>query len=92
MYSTTYSARFFKDLKRCEKRGWDTEKLRDVVDKLQNEALLDPKYKTHPLRGEYRGYMECHVEPDWILIYTVDKTNKLIRIARTGTHSDLFQN
>jgi len=90
MFAAVYSARFFKDLKRCEKRGLDITKLRDVVHALESGLLLGAKYKAHPLQGEYLGYMECHVESDWLLIYSVDQKDKKIRIARTGTHSDLF--
>jgi len=90
MFDLVYSARFFKDLKRCDKRGFDIEKLDAVILDLKNDMELDPKYKAHLLQGEFKGYTECHIEFDWLLIYSIDRDKKKIRIARTGTHSDLF--
>ena len=90
MFVAVYSSRFLKDLKRCEKRGLDTRKLESVVCDLENEVPLDHKLRAHPLHGKYDGYMECHIGPDWLLIYSVDTERKRIYIARTGTHSDLF--
>jgi mRNA interferase YafQ len=67
----------------------DLEKLDDLVDLLRNNKPLDKKYKNHKLKGSYKDYWECHIEPDWLLIYK--KTTKEIILARTGTHSDLFK-
>ena len=85
-----YSTRFLKDLKRCRKRGLDIQKLESIIIDLQNEKQPDPKYRVHPMHGEYAGYMECHIEPDWLLIYLIDQEKKEIYLTRTGTHSDLF--
>jgi len=90
MLVSVYSSRFFKDLKRCEKRGLDVKKLEAVIYDLENEKPLEPKHRVHPLQGIYNGYLECHIEYDWLLIYSVDKEAKKLRIARTGTHNDLF--
>jgi mRNA interferase YafQ len=90
MLVSVYSSRFLRDLKRCEKRGQDLRKLEAVISDLQNEMPLDTKHRVHPLHGEYKGYMECHIGPDWLLIYSVDPGKKKIYIARTGTHDDLF--
>jgi mRNA interferase YafQ len=90
MFDLTYSARFFKDLKRCDKRGLDLQKLEEVICDLRDGIVLDAKYRVHPLQGTYKGYMECHIEFDWLLIYSVDADKNKIRIARTGTHRDLF--
>ena len=90
MLISVYSARFLKDLKRCEKRGLDLQRLETVIRNLQEEMPLEPKHRAHPLQGEYKGYMECHIGPDWLLIYLIDHDRNKIYIARTGTHDDLF--
>ena len=79
---------FRKDVKRAEKRGKDMAKLRSVILLLVQDAPLDPRYRDHPLKGEWHGYRDLHVEPDWVLIYKVIET--ALFLARTGTHSDLF--
>ena len=66
------------------------QKLVDVMTDLENEVPLQPKHKEHPLQGDYAGSMECHIEPDWLLIYQIDDEIKEVYFARTGTHSDLF--
>ena len=78
-----------QDLKHVSKRGNDLEKLNPVVVSLGNGKLLDEKYKDHALKDSWRGYRECHIEPDWLLIY---KRNKpFLYLARTGTHGELFK-
>jgi len=89
MLKPFYSNRFDKELKRMLKRGKEAEKIKDVIRKLINEERLDRRYKDHPLRGNYRGCRDCHIEPDWILIYRIDGNQ--IQFLRTGTHSDLFR-
>lgn len=85
-----YSSQFKKDYKRIVKRGKDIKKLENVLEKLANGEELDQKYKDHELVSDWRGYRECHIMPDWLLIYKI-KDEELILIAqRTGTHSDLF--
>jgi mRNA interferase YafQ len=81
---------FDKDRKLMEKRRKNIQKLRDVMRMLIQEIPLLPKHEHHPLHGKYKGKMECHVEPDWILIYRIDKENHRIIFYRTGSHSDLF--
>ena len=81
---------FNKDRKLMEKRHKKIHKLRDVMRMLINEQPLLPKHEDHPLHGEYKGKRECHVEPDWLLIYRVDKKDRRIIFYRTGTHSDLY--
>ena len=90
MFVLVFSSKFLKDLKKCGKRGLDIQKLEAVVRDLQNGKPLDPRYTAHPLKGKYKGYMECHIDFDWLLIYLVDLTKKKIYISRTGTHADLF--
>lgn len=72
-----------------ERRGKDLAKLRRVLDLLIEEQELPANSKDHPLRGEFAGSRDCHVAPDWVLIYTLDAGN--VRFERTGTHSDLFR-
>jgi len=66
------------------------QKLTDIMTDLENEIPLSPQLKEHPLQGEYTGSTECHLEPDWLLIYEVDDEVKEVYFVRTGTHSDLF--
>ncbi len=84
------SNRFKKDLKLAKKRGFKIEHLRNVVDTLVHERKLDEKYHDHGLTGNYNGFRECHVEPDWILIYRINQDELELFLFRTGTHSDLF--
>lgn len=91
MLNADYSGKFKKDLKLMEKRDLDMEKIFSVMLGLQNEIPLHPKYQEHFLTGNYKGFLECHVEPNWLLIYQVDEQAKEIYFARTGTHSDLFK-
>jgi len=72
-----------------ERRGKDLSKLRKILDLLILESPLPPELKDHPLRGEFSGSRDCHVEPDWVLIYTIEGAH--VRFERTGTHADLFR-
>jgi len=80
---------FEKDVKLMKKRGYAMEKLGAVMQALAATGMLEERFKDHPLRGNYQGYRECHLQPDWLLIYKI--TDEELRLARTGTHSDLFQ-
>ena len=84
------SNRFLKDLEIAKRRGFNLSKLAFVVDKLANREQLEPKYKDHSLSGEYKDFRECHVQPDWLLIYTIDDEELELFLFRNGTHSDLF--
>ena len=84
------SNQFKKDLKLAKKRGCKIEHLRDVVNALANERKLDERYHDHGLIGNYNGFRECHVEPDWLLIYRINHDALELFLFRTGTHSDLF--
>jgi len=84
-----HSGQFKKDYKRMVKRGGDTKKLRLVIEKLVNEEQLEAHYKDHPLQGQFAGARDCHVTPDWILIYAIVQNE--LRLIRMGTHSDLFR-
>ena len=84
-----YSGQFQKDVKKAQKRHKDMSKLKALMTLLINDALPLPQvYKDHPLQGNYKGYRDAHIEPDWLLIYKI--TDEVLRFERTGTHSDLF--
>ncbi len=72
MLKPAYSRRFDRDLKRMLRRGKEAEEIKDVIRKLINEDSLDERHRDHPLRGNYKGCRDCHIEPDWILIYKID--------------------
>jgi len=88
MLQPIYTKRFERDLKRSKRRGKDLEKLKYVIRRLVSEEVLEAYYLDHPLVGNYKGRRECHIEPDWLLIYKRDE-DKII-FERIGTHSDLF--
>lgn len=89
-YEVKPSNQFRKDLKLVAKRGYKIELLTDVIKKLANGEKLDPKYKDHQLSGNFGCYRECHIQPDWLLIYDIDGNELILYLTRTGTHSDLF--
>lgn len=88
MLDVRYSTRFKKDFKACVKRRHDLALLQQVIDTLRIPAALPPKNVDHNLSGNYAGYRECHISPDWLLIYRQDENELLL--YRTGTHADLF--
>lgn len=90
MLTIRYSARFKKDYKAIKKRGYDTRLLETVLDTLCAKQPLPPKYRDHYLAGNYKGHKECHITPDWLLIYKVKDNELILELTRTGTHSDLF--
>lgn len=90
MYELDYTGKFKKDLKTCEKRGYNMAEIRTVIKYLEIDGQVPEIYKPHKLVGKLRGYWECHIQPDWLLIYDVKDTIRLVSLARTGTHSDLF--
>ena len=89
-YNLVLTSMFKKDLKSIKKRGYDLSLLSDVVDKLAMGLPLPPKYKDHNLIGNYKGCRECHITPDWLLIYEISENELILYLTRTGTHSDLF--
>ena len=90
MLDRFFSAQFKKDYKRAVKQGLDVDLLLDVVELLAQEVPLEPKHREHPLGGNYAGFRECHITPDWLLIYKKEKARLLLVLTRTGTHSELF--
>jgi mRNA interferase YafQ len=90
MYDISMSVKFKRDLKAARKRGLDLDRLNTVVDLLAVGSALPAVHKDHSLTGDYGGFRECHIAPDWLLIYRVDKSELVLYLMRTGTHSDLF--
>ncbi|VAW42535.1 mRNA interferase YafQ [hydrothermal vent metagenome] len=88
MRTVRYSSRFKKDLKRVKRRGADVNILQIVIKKLAHDEVLDAKYSDHALIGNYAGTRECHLKPDWLLIYRL--VNDQLILVRTGSHADLF--
>ncbi len=84
-----YTTQFKKDYKRIKKQNKDLQKLRVVINKLTIEEKLDLKYKDHSLTGSLKGYRDCHIEPDWLLLYKLSGDTLLLE--RTGSHSELFK-
>ena len=89
-YDIKTSRKFEKDVKLAVRRGLDIEKLIAVVELLSQDIPLPEKCRDHILKGDYRGYHECHIEPNWLLIYDKREVVKIISLECTGTHSDLF--
>lgn len=90
IYQLALTGRFRKGLKRAKKRGLDITLLDSVVEKLLHGFTLDEKYRDHDLKGKYAGFRECHVQPDWLLIYLIEDDILTLTLVDTGTHSDLF--
>ncbi|MDY2788592.1 MAG: type II toxin-antitoxin system YafQ family toxin [Atopobium sp.] len=84
------TSQFKKDYKKAKKRGFPLSELQMVIDKLCSEEQLEARYRDHALIGDYSGFRECHVRPDWLLIYAINQGRLILTAARTGTHSDLF--
>ena len=88
MLDLKFGTQFKRDRRRCIKRGYDMGLLSAVVDTLRIPAALPPQNRAHGLTGNWMGYQEYHISPDWLLIYRVEGNE--LRLARTGTHADLF--
>ena len=94
MLRIEFATQFKKDYKLAKKRGLDVQKLADVMTLLQNEIPLPEKYRDHALINsrDYQNARECHIEPDWLLVYQIREEILSLKLLRTGTHSDLFKN
>ena len=90
-YNIIRTGHFKKDYKLAKKRGKDLTILFNIIEKLANGIKLDDKYKDHQLSGNYTGYRECHIEPDWLLIYKIINNELSLVLTRTASHSDLFR-
>lgn len=86
-----FYTQFKRDVKLAKKRNLDMSLLKNVVDKLSEGKKLEAKYHDHMLTGDYAGYRECHLQPDWLLVYKIVNDTLTLVLARTGTHSDLFK-
>ena len=89
-YELMLTNKFKKSLKLAKKRGLDISLLENIVTKLQNNVVLDDKYRDHDLKGKYHGFRECHIQPDWLLIYLKQDNVLTLTLVDTGTHADLF--
>lgn len=90
MRTPIFRKQFQKELEKCKRRGLNTDEIREVMCKLIENKPLEPRNKNHPFSGEYTGCFECHIRPDWLLVYMLDDGANTITFVRTGTHSDLF--
>lgn len=90
MLDVVLSNRFKKDLKLAAKRGLDLAELESVVNRLAAQQPLPDKNRDHTLTGDYIGFRECHIRPDWLLVYRVDGEDLVLFLFRTGSHTDLF--
>jgi mRNA interferase YafQ len=91
MYKILTTSRFEKDLIRAKKRGKEMSALAVLLQLLENGERLPDKYKNHKLENVYPETWDCHIQPNWLLLYEIDKNRKLVKLKRTGTHADLFK-
>lgn len=90
MLTIKYERSFKKDYKRVVRREYNIQLMEHVIELLANRSPLPPKYKDHALTGDYTGCRECHITPDWLLVYRINDEELILILTRTGTHSDLF--
>ena len=90
MREIRYSARFKHDYKLCKKRGRDMRRMQNVLSILASGETIPERYKDHPLKSNWKGYRDIHIEPDWILIYKLEENENILLVA-TGTHSDILE-
>jgi len=89
-YKLAPSTKFKKDYKRAKKRGLPLKELREVVDTLAKGEKLDMRYKDHQLKGNMKDFRECHIRPDWLLVYRIYEEELILALTETGSHADLF--
>lgn len=90
-YTIKTSNQYNRDVKRAIRRGLNIEKLIEVISLLRQGETMPEKYHNHMLHGDYKGYWECHITPDWLLLYEKDTEISIISLYRTGTHADIFE-
>ena len=90
-YEVKFTNQFKKDFKLAKKQNKDLNKFFDVVNILAEGGMLEAKYRDHDLSGEYKGTRECHIEPDWLLVYEIQNDVLVLILYRLGTHSELFK-
>lgn len=91
MYHVSYTNRFKKDLKRCAKLGLNLTKIMSVIKQLEQNGCLSEEFKPHKLSGIRAGQWECHIQPDWLLVWEQNDEKLTLLFLQTGTHSDLFK-
>lgn len=91
MYKVFFSNKFEKNITLCIKRGLDIKKLYTAIELLRQSGKLPDKYKPHKLAGKYKGLWECHLQPDWLLVWQQNDTELILLFTNTGTHADLFK-
>ena len=91
MFTFNFTTKFKKDIKLCEKRHYDFSLIETVFTYLHETASVPAEYKPHILKGEYKDCWECHIKPDWLLIWRILEETNEIDLVRTGTHLDLFK-
>lgn len=89
-YTVKYSTLFKKSFKKCLKRGYDPELFKTTLGILAEKGTLPKEYKPHPLKGNYKGCMECHITPDWLLVWKQNDNELILLLVDTGTHSDML--
>ena len=90
MYEVKFTTAFKKSYKRMLKRGLDISLLDEVVDQLRQGKTLDDKYRDHGLTGNFAGFRECHIKPDWLLVYLIENNILTLTLVDTGSHADIF--
>ena len=90
MYEVQMTTAFRKCIERCQKRGYNMELLKEAIRLLEKDGQLPINYRPHKLTGNYAGSWECHLKPDWLLIWKQNDTELILLFTGTGTHSDLF--
>jgi len=90
MYNIEYTSKFKRDYKRILKRGYDEELIKKVITTIANKIPLTVKHKIHKLSGDFDDCWECHIQPDWLLIWQINEETNTLYLIATGTHSDLF--
>jgi len=91
IYELAKTSQFKASLKRAKKRGLDITLLENVIEKLRTDAPLDERLHNHELQGKFKGIWECHIQPDWLLLYLKDNDILVLTLVDTGTHSDIFK-
>ena len=90
MYEVKFTAAFKKSYRQMKKRGYDISLLDEVIDQLRQGKKLDEKYRDHGLTGNWSGFRECHVKPDWLLVYLIENDILTLTLVDTGSHADIF--
>ena len=90
-YDVRFTNQFKKDIRLAQRQGKNVDKVLDVIFRLADGEKLEPKYRDHELIGDYKGYRECHIEPDWLLVYQIVDNVLVLLVYRLGSHSELFK-